>query len=94
MTGSVPTMCYVSSAREYRNQMGGAPDAANLPAPKDEGIDKWENAAKFFDEMVTDIGESLRAAEAAHEGRAADAANASIAEITPQPPPLPKRAAA
>ena len=75
--------CYASSAKQYRHQMGGAPDAANLPAPTDQGIDKWENVAKSFDNMVTEIQDALRAAEAAHEGRAADAANASIAEITP-----------
>jgi hypothetical protein len=76
-------MCYASSAKEYRKQMGGAPDAASLPAPTDEGVAKWENVAKAFDQMVIDIGDALRLAEAAHQGRAADAANASIAEIKP-----------
>ncbi|MGI8307615.1 hypothetical protein [Saccharopolyspora hattusasensis] len=76
-------MCYASSAKEYRKQMGGAPDAANLPTPSDEGIKTWENVAKSFDQMVTDIEDALRAAEAAHHGRAADAAKASIAEIKP-----------
>ncbi|MGW1677884.1 hypothetical protein [Saccharopolyspora sp. NPDC002376] len=76
-------MCYASSAKEYRKQMGGSPDAANLPAPTDNGVEMWENAAKAFDQMVVDVGDALRAAEAAHEGRAADSANASISEIKP-----------
>ncbi|QUH00393.1 hypothetical protein HUO13_05790 [Saccharopolyspora erythraea] len=75
--------CYASSAKQYRHQMGGGPEAAELPAPKDPGIEKWGNVSKSFDKMVTDIQDTLRAAEAAHEGRAADAANASIAEIAP-----------
>ncbi|GGI74884.1 hypothetical protein GCM10011581_09830 [Saccharopolyspora subtropica] len=76
-------VCYASSAREYRKQMGGSGDATALPAPTDQGIAKWENVGKAFDQMVTDIEDALRAAEAAHEGRAADAANASIAQIKP-----------
>ncbi|GAB3683040.1 hypothetical protein [Saccharopolyspora tripterygii] len=76
-------MCYASSAKEYRKQMGGSPDAASLPAPTDEGVKRWDNAAKAFDQMVEDIAAALRDAEAAHTGRAAESANASIAEIQP-----------
>ncbi|MDI2028391.1 hypothetical protein QFW96_07205 [Saccharopolyspora sp. TS4A08] len=76
-------MCYASSAKEYRKQMGGSPDAASLPAPTDEGVKRWENAAKAFDQMVDDIASALRDAEAAHTGAAADAAKSSIAEIQP-----------
>lgn len=76
-------MCYASSAKEYRKQMGGAPDATSLPAPTDEGIQKWEKAAKAFESLNEEIADALRAAEAAHTGAAADAANASIGEIKP-----------
>lgn len=76
-------MCYASSAKEYRKQMGGSPEAASLPAPTDEGVKKWENAAKAFEKMALDIEDTLRAAEAAHTGAAADAAKTSIAEIKP-----------
>ncbi|TWG08826.1 hypothetical protein FHU35_111452 [Saccharopolyspora dendranthemae] len=76
-------MCYASSAKEYRKQMGGTPDAAAVPAPSDEGVKLWENVGTKFDQMATDIADALRAAESAHEGRAAESANASIAEIQP-----------
>jgi hypothetical protein len=76
-------MCYASSAKEYRNQMGGSPEATSIPAATDEGVQKWEKVAKAFDQMNTDIADALRAAEAAHTGAAADAANASIGEIKP-----------
>ncbi|GAA4619194.1 hypothetical protein GCM10023108_43060 [Saccharopolyspora hordei] len=76
-------MCYASSAKTYREQMGGSADAVSLPPPTDEGVAKWEGVATSFDDMVHELEDALRAAEAAHEGRAADAANSSIAEITP-----------
>ncbi|QIZ39260.1 hypothetical protein FDZ84_04470 [Saccharopolyspora sp. ASAGF58] len=44
---------------------------------------KWDEVAQDFDQVLTEIEDALRAAEAAHHGRAADAANASIAEIKP-----------
>ncbi|GAA2356165.1 hypothetical protein GCM10009854_37830 [Saccharopolyspora halophila] len=76
-------MCYASSAKEYRKQMGGAPDATSIPTPTDEGVQKWDKVAQAFDQMNDDIASALRAAEAAHTGAAADAANASIGEIKP-----------
>lgn len=76
--------CYASTTRQYRHQMAGSPDAGSLPKPSgSEGIEAWGTAKSVFDQMMSDINDGLRAAEAAHVGRAADAANASINEIKP-----------
>ncbi|MEU5850965.1 hypothetical protein [Saccharopolyspora shandongensis] len=76
-------MCYASSAKEYRKQMGGSPDAASLPVPKDHGIETWTRVAAAFKDIVNDIEHAIRLAESGHQGQAAAAASASIAEIKP-----------
>ncbi|GAA3365828.1 hypothetical protein GCM10020366_67280 [Saccharopolyspora gregorii] len=88
MAGSVSsdmnaTMCVAGGARQLRVNMAGDGNAADLPRALDCGADSWKAAAKEFRELATDIEAALKEAEAAHEGRAADAANASIAEIAP-----------
>ncbi|MBE9376513.1 hypothetical protein IQ251_18845, partial [Saccharopolyspora sp. HNM0983] len=77
-------MCYTSAARDFRNQMGGAPDAGSLPQPDGRGVEKWEKVSEEFEKIVGKVEGSLRKAEGAHEGQAADAANASIAEVIPK----------
>ncbi|MGI8309337.1 hypothetical protein [Saccharopolyspora hattusasensis] len=63
--------------------MGGAADAAALPAPTGNGAEQWGKVADDFTQLVGQIEAALRKAEAAHEGKAAEAANASIAEVMP-----------
>src|SRR5699024_3506593 len=74
---------YESPAKEYRKQMGGSVEATSLPGPTQEGVQAWERVGKEFDGIMEDVAGALRQAESAHQGRAADAANASIAEIKP-----------
>lgn len=76
-------VCYASAARDLRREMAGSADATSLPAPKNQGTEALTNAAKIFREIAGDVESGLKDAEAAHYGRAADAANASIAEIKP-----------
>ncbi|WP_218161409.1 hypothetical protein [Saccharopolyspora kobensis] len=75
--------CYLSAAKEYRTQMGGAPDASALPSPTGNGAEQWGEVADDFQGLVGDVETALRKAETAHQGKAADAANASIAEVMP-----------
>ncbi|WP_217649604.1 hypothetical protein [Saccharopolyspora flava] len=76
-------MCYASSAKEYRKQMGGSAEAESLPPPTGKGVKAWDDVAAAFDQVARDIEAALGAAEAAHTGAAADAARTSIAEIKP-----------
>ncbi len=76
-------MCYVGRAKDYRNQMAGSPEATHLKKPTDTGVDKWNGVSNSFSRMVDDIKDAINAAEGAHSGRAAEAARASIDEITP-----------
>ncbi|MHA6802643.1 hypothetical protein [Salinifilum ghardaiensis] len=83
MSTEIVSLCYQSPAKEYRKQMGGSVEATSLPSPTQEGIRAWERVGEEFDGIMEDVADALRKAEAAHQGRAADAANASIAEIKP-----------
>src|SRR5699024_7404615 len=77
-------MCFASAAKEFRNQMGGGPEAASLPQPDGRGVEKWEKVAEAFKQIVGDIEGAMRKAEGAHQGKAAEEANASIAEVMPK----------
>ncbi|WP_245560096.1 hypothetical protein [Actinopolyspora halophila] len=80
---SEPKMCYISQALQLRANMAGSPDAANLPAPSWEAAEQVSNSAGVFRDLIDEIDTALKKAEQAHTGRAAEAANASIAEIKP-----------
>ncbi|MBK0870874.1 hypothetical protein INP57_29130 [Saccharopolyspora sp. HNM0986] len=54
-----------------------------MPAATAQGAAAWRNAGGIFKDLGEQIKRALQDAEAAHEGRAADAAQASINEITP-----------
>ncbi len=75
--------CYQSQSRQYRHEMGGTADAGNLPSPSGSGVEVWHNAEKVFGDIWSEIEGAMRSAEAAHEGRAADAANASMEKMRP-----------
>ncbi|QGK68236.1 hypothetical protein GIY23_00375 [Allosaccharopolyspora coralli] len=75
--------CYQSQSRQYRHEMGGAADAGHLPSASGNGVEVWHNAEKAFGDIWSEIEGSMRAAEAAHEGRAADAATASMQKMRP-----------
>lgn len=75
--------CYAGGAKQLRANMAGSPESMELPAALDHGSEAWQQAAGKFDGLAIKISDALRAAESAHEGRAADAANSSINEIVP-----------
>lgn len=76
-------MCFAGVAKQLRADMGGSPDSGSLPSAMNHGSAAWEQAKSRFEQLATDIEAALGDAESAHEGRAADAANASINEIVP-----------
>lgn len=80
---SEPRICYISQALQLRANMAGSPDATNLPPADKEGIERVSKSAGVFRELIDEIDTALKKAEEAHTGRAAEAANASIAEIKP-----------
>ncbi|MCA1189413.1 MULTISPECIES: hypothetical protein [unclassified Saccharopolyspora] len=76
-------MCFAGMAKQLRADMGGSPEAGSLPSALNHGSAAWDTARKKFEQLATDVESALRKAETAHEGRAADAAQASINEIAP-----------
>src|SRR5690606_1088764 len=76
--------CYVSPAKEYRKQMAGSFEATELPKPTQEAIPDWQEVETGFQDLRRDLEAALRKAAEAHEGKASEAAQASIKEILPR----------
>ncbi|WP_338603489.1 hypothetical protein [Saccharopolyspora sp. SCSIO 74807] len=66
-----------------RANMAGDGNATSLPKALDDGAKEWAGVEKEFHELRAQIESAINKAEGAHEGKAADAAKASIGEITP-----------
>ncbi|SDR03418.1 Cell division septum initiation DivIVA, interacts with FtsZ, MinD [Actinopolyspora saharensis] len=80
---SVPQMCYISQALQLRANMAGSADAESLPSPVWKATERVRKSAEVFRDLSSEIDAALKKAEQAHTGRAAESANASIAEIKP-----------
>ncbi|RCW40280.1 hypothetical protein DFQ14_112162, partial [Halopolyspora algeriensis] len=77
-------VCYASGARMYRQAMAGSVDATELPPPSSTtGAEQWNNAATVLGEIGGRIEKAIGKAEAAHRGKAAEAAQASVREMVP-----------